>query len=487
MSDSDLAFAPLPALGAKLRGGEVSAVELAKFFLGRLEAYGPRYNCVVNLTREIAFEQAAKADAELKAGHDRGPLHGIPYGAKDLLATKGVPTTWGCALHKHRVIDHDATVVRKLREAGAVLVAKLSMVELAGGMGYRQANASLTGPGRNPWKPSQWSGGSSSGSGSAVSAGLVPFAIGTETWGSITTPSSYCGLTGLRPTYGRVSRAGAMALSWTLDKIGPMAHTAHDCGLVLSAIAGPDPDDPSAADRPCRYPPADAPGRPYKLAVLKGGVDRAQPEVKANFDRALELFKSLGSVTEVELPDLPFGAVASTVLAAEKASAFEEMLESGEVFKLTAPEDRIGGFSSQAVLATDYLRAQRIRAKLCRALDDWLAPFDAVLTVPTGGTAPTADGPFDSRHGHKSMGGPGNACGTPAIVLPTGLTKDGLPTALQLDGRAYSENRLLALAVAYQTATSWHTAQPDLGSSPQRRKDTKVGEQQEAVGPAHNR
>ncbi len=462
MKDVELAFAPLTVLGAKLRSGEVSAVELARLSLDRLEKHGPLYNCVVTITRDLALEQAARADAELKAGRDRGPLHGIPYGLKDLFATKGIPTTWGCAPYRDRIIDRDATVVRRLREAGAVLVAKLSMVEAAGGMGYRQANASLTGPGRNPWKPSRWSGGSSSGSGSAVAAGLVPFAIGTETWGSITTPTSYCGLTGLRPTYGRVSRAGAMALSWSLDKIGPMAHTAHDCGLVLDALAGPDPDDLSASDRPYAYPPADSPGRPYRLAVLKGGAESAQPEVKANFSRALEVFKTLGSVAEVELPDSPYGPVASTILSAECASAFEEMVESGKVFELTAPEDRVGGFAEQAVLATDYLRAQRLRARLCRELDAWLSPYDAVLTIPTADAAPTADGPFGGEYRRKGLDGAGNVCGTPALVLPTGLTADGLPTALQLDGRAYSENRLIALALAFQAATAWHTARPEV-------------------------
>jgi aspartyl-tRNA(Asn)/glutamyl-tRNA(Gln) amidotransferase subunit A len=462
MNDAELAFATIPALSARLRSGEISAVELARFFLDRLERHGSKYNCVVNITRDLAMEQAAKADQERKAGHDRGPLHGIPYGAKDLLATRGIPTTWGCAPYKDRIIDHDATVIRRLREAGAVLLAKLSMVELAGGMGYRQANASLTGPGRNPWRTSQWSGGSSSGSGSAVAAGLVPFAIGTETWGSITTPSSYCGLTGLRPTYGRVSRAGAMALSWTLDKIGPMAHSAHDCALVLSAIAGPDPDDPSATERPFEYPPADQPGRPFKLAVIAQGVERAQDEVRENLQRALEVWKKLGSVEEIELPPGNHGLAASTILAAEMASAFEDMVTSGEVFQLTAPEDRTGGFADQAVLATDYLRAQRIRGKLCREFDSWLAPFDAIITVPTGSAATTAEGPFGSRHRHKSLGGPGNLCGTPAIVVPTGLTKDGLPTALQLDGRAYSENRLVALATAFQNQTAWHTLHPDV-------------------------
>ncbi len=458
----ELAFAPLPVLGARLRGGEVSSVELTRFFLDRLEQYGPKFHCVVTLTRDLALEQASQADADLKAGRDRGPLHGIPYGAKDLLATRGIPTTWGAEPFRNRVIDQDATVITRLRDAGAVLAAKLSMVELAGGMGYRQPNASLTGPGLNPWNPGKWSGGSSSGSGSAVAAGLVPFAIGTETWGSITTPASYCGLTGLRPTYGRVSRAGAMALAWTHDKIGPMTHTAHDCGLVLDAIAGPDPDDPSATDRPYQYPPADEPGRPYRLAVLKDGVKDAQPEVRKNFERALEVFEPLGTIEEVDLPDLPFADVAVTIISAEGAAAFEELVESGAVFELTAPEDRLGGFGDQAILATEYLRALRIRSRLIRELDAFLAPFDAVLTVPTAGAAPPSEGPHGGRFSVLSLGGPGNVCGTPALVLPTGLTDDGLPTALQLDGRAFSENRLLALGLAFQRATAWHEQPPNL-------------------------
>lgn len=461
MSDAGIAFAPLTVLGAKLRSGEISSVELTRFFLDRLERFGSKYNCVATVTRDRALKEAEAADKELKAGRDRGPLHGVPYGAKDLLAARGYPTSWGCAPYKDRVIDRDATVVKKLREAGAVLTAKLSMVELAGGMGYRQANAGLNGPGRNPWKPSRWSGGSSSGSGSAVAAGLVPFAIGTETSGSISTPSSYCGLTGLRPTYGRVSRNGAMALSWTLDKIGPMCHSAHDCGLVLEAIAGFDPEENSTSDRPFQYPPADSPSGRFQFAVLKDGVKNAQPEVRENFERAVAELKKLGDVETVDLPPLPFGLVLSTVLSAEMSSAFEEMLDSGAVFKLTAPEDRIGGFAEQAVLATDYLRAQRLRGRLCREFDAWLAPFDAVLSVPTAAAAPAAEGPFEYQYSNTSMVQPGNVCGTPALILPTGATRDGLPTALQLDGRAYSESRLLAVALAFQNATAWHRAHPE--------------------------
>jgi aspartyl-tRNA(Asn)/glutamyl-tRNA(Gln) amidotransferase subunit A len=460
---SDLAFATLPILGNQLRSGAVTSLDLTRLFLDRLEAHGRAYNCVVTLTRELALEQARQADEELSAGRDRGPLHGIPYGAKDLLATKGIPTTWGAAPFKNRVIDQDATVVRRLREAGAVLVAKLAMVELAGGMGYRQPNASFTGPGLNPWDTKTWSGGSSSGSGAATAAGLVPFAIGTETWGSITTPACYCGITGLRPTYGRVSRAGAMALAWTHDKIGPMARTAHDCGLVLDAIAGPDPDDLSAAERPYRYPPADSPGRNYRLAVIKDGAAHAEPDMFKNFEAALKVMSAWAAVEEIELPDLPFADVAVTIISAECAAAFEEMVDSGDVFELTAPEDRLGGFGDQAMLATEYLRAQRIRTHLCRAWDELLAPYDALLTLPTAGPATPIDASTRGKYRVESAGAPGNVCGTPAIVIPTGLTGTGLPTAMQLDGRAWSENRLIALATAFQDATAWHTLHPRVG------------------------
>jgi aspartyl-tRNA(Asn)/glutamyl-tRNA(Gln) amidotransferase subunit A len=247
--NNDLSYCTIRELGGMLRRREVSAVELTKHFLDRLEKIGPRFNAVVSVTRELALAQAVEAQRKFDGGIDGGALQGIPYGAKDLLATAGIPTSWGAAPLRDQVFDYDATVITKLREAGAVLCAKLAMVEIAGGMGYRQANASFTGPGLTPWSPDSWSGGSSAGSGSAVAAGLVPFAIGSETSGSIMTPSSYCGVTGLRPTYGRVSRHGAMALSWTLDKLGPMAHTADDCGLVLAAIAGRDPADSSSADQ----------------------------------------------------------------------------------------------------------------------------------------------------------------------------------------------------------------------------------------------
>src|SRR5580765_97145 len=262
MPDSDLLYTPVRALAARVKSNKLTSVKLTETCLERLDTLGPKLNAVVTVMRESALAEARTADAEIAKGRYRGPLHGIPYGVKDLLATKGVPTTWGAEPYRNQVFDHDATVVKKLRDAGAVLCAKLAMVELAGGMGYNQADASFTGPGLTPWNTSFWSGGSSSGPGAAVAAGLVAFAIGSETSGSIVTPSSFCGVTGLRPTYGLVSRHGAMALSWTLDKLGPFARSAEDCGVILQAIAGKDGKDPGSAGKNFYYTPQYA--RPLK-------------------------------------------------------------------------------------------------------------------------------------------------------------------------------------------------------------------------------
>src|SRR5262245_40250993 len=232
----DTLYASVADLGKLLRDRKLSSEALTKAYLERLEKLGPKLGAVVTITRDLALDQAKQADKEIKEGKYRGPLHGVPCGGKDRLATKGIPTTWGAEPYKDQVFDHDATVVRKLRDAGAVLVAKLAMVELAGAFGYGTADASFTGPGRTPWNLDYWSGGSSAGSGAAVAAGLVAFAIGSETSGSIITPAAFCGVSGLRPTYGRVSRYGAMALCWSMDKLGPMCRTAEDCGLVLATI-----------------------------------------------------------------------------------------------------------------------------------------------------------------------------------------------------------------------------------------------------------
>src|SRR5438445_3811450 len=373
---ADFAFASVAELGRALRARNVTATDLAELFCDRLEQLGTRYGAVVSVTRGRALTEAAQADKEIRAGKWRGPLHGIPYGVKDLLATKGDETTWGAEPYRDQVFDADATVVTRLRNAGAVLVAKLGMVELAGGMGYNQPNASFTGPGKTPWNPGYWSGGSSSGPGAAVAAGLVPFAIGSETSGSILTPAAYCGVTGLRPTYGLVSRHGAMALAWTMDKLGPLARSAHDCGLVLAAIAGGDPADPSSLERGFRYPVSGGPRRRWRIAVPQGATDGIQAEVAANFTAALDRLRTAGVVVpDGAVPDLPFGVVAGIIIAAEGASAFDDLLESGRVRDLTAPEDRIGGYPALAIPARDYLRAMRVRRLMAQAYDDFLKPF----------------------------------------------------------------------------------------------------------------
>ncbi|MGH7605955.1 MAG: amidase [Gemmatimonadales bacterium] len=464
--NDDLAFASVAELGRLLRARKTSATELAAVFLERLERLGPRFNAVVTVTRERALAEAARADREIRQGQWRGPLHGIPYGVKDLLATKGYPTTWGAEPYRTQRLDEDATVVARLTAAGGVLVAKLAMVELAGGMGYHQANASFTGPGKTPWNTAYWSGGSSSGPGSAVAAGLVPYAIGSETSGSILTPCAYCGVTGLRPTYGLVSRHGAMALAWTMDKLGPMGRTAADCALVLAAIAGPDPKDPSAVARRPEDPPP--PPRRFRVAVPKGADQDIQPEVAANFRAALAaLERHIDVVEDVELPDLPFGAVAGMIIAAEGASAFDDLLRGGRLAQLTAPEDRTGGYPAFGVSAPDYLRALRVRRLLQRALDDFLKRYDVVATPTRTTVASPLDKPFREAWpgvtGGASVIGPTNVVGVPGISVPNGFGVAGLPTGLSFVARAFNESMLVFLASLYQARTDWHTRRPPIG------------------------
>lgn len=458
----DFAFMSIAELGRHWRSGKVTSLKLAEYFLDRLQRFGAQYNAVVTLTADLAREQARRADAELAAGVDRGPLHGIPYGVKDLLSTKGIPTSWGAAPLKDQLIDADATVVVRLREAGAVLCAKLAMVELAGGFGYKQANASFTGPGLNAWDKSCWSGGSSSGSGSAVGAGLVPFAIGTETWGSIMTPAGYCGVAGLRPTYGRVSRHGAMSLSWSMDKIGTLCRTAEDCGLVLKAIAGADPADETCVTRPWCFEP-DRQNRAYRFAVLEIEPGQLQPEVHTNYDKALEILREIGSFETVKLTDLPCSIVAATIISAEMSAAFESFIGSGDVWELSAPEDRWGAHSNLVLPAKDYINALRVRRKIQIEMDRLLSKFDAIVTP----TLNTEAGPINQRFSEWSRGfvcselsAAANVAGLPGLTVPSGFGERGLPTGIELTGRAFNENEIITAAMAYQSRTDWHKRFP---------------------------
>ncbi len=463
----DVAFGSIPELGRLLRARKLSSTDLTELYLERLERFGPRYNCVVTVTPERALAEAATADRELRAGRIRGPLHGIPYGVKDLLAAKGYPTTWGAEPYRSQSFDEDATVVARLGAAGAVLVAKLAMVELAGGMGYSQANASFTGPGKTPWSVEYWSGGSSSGPGSAVAAGLVPFAIGSETSGSILTPAAYCGITGLRPTYGLVSRHGAMALSWTMDKLGPMARSAEDCALVLAAIAGRDPLDASSVPRGFHMPGPEPRARRFRIGVPKGVIDAVQGEVAENFTIALDVLRSVAEIVpDVELPDLPFGVVGGVIIAAEGLSAFDDLVEGNRLKDLTAPEDRTGGYGALAISARDYLRALRVRRLMGRAYDELLKPFDAIATPTRTTVASPLDKAFRDAYpevrGGVSMIGASNVVGVPAISVPNGFGPGGLPTGLSLVARAFDEAKLVRIARAYQARTDWHKRRPEV-------------------------
>ncbi len=460
MIDESTLYLPATELGARIRARRISPVELTEAYLARLENRGPRFGAVVTVTRDLALAQARKAEKELRGGKVRSPLHGVPFGAKDLLATAGIPTTWGAAPYRDQVFDFDATVIRRLQQAGAILIGKLAMVELAGGMGYRYAAASLTGAGRNPWNPERWSGGSSSGSGVAVAAGLVGFAIGTETWGSITTPSSMCGISGIRPTYGRVSRHGAMALSWTMDKIGVMARSVDDCGTVLGVIAGPDPEDPTTLPEPWKYD-SSAPKGKFRLGIVAKAWDKPEPEVPSVFDEALKILGSFSTLEEASLPELPFGATAGTLITAEVASAFEDLIESGRVSELNDPGSRVGGYSSTMVYARDYLRALRFRGKLQRALDQVLSRYDALVAPSLPGVASPLEANLEEVFaGDDPVGGAGNCCGVPAVSVPMGFGAGHLPLGIQFVGRAREENRILAVARAFQARTGWHKERP---------------------------
>jgi len=469
-------FATITELHDRLVAKEFSAVDLARAFLDRLEKLGPRYNALALLLRESAIRKARQVDDQLKRGRIRSALQGVPFGAKDLLSLAGQPTTWGARPYAAQVFDRDATVLKKLDGAGGVLIGKLAMVELAGGGGYRYASASFFGPGLNPWDPSRWSGGSSSGSGAAVAAGLVPYALGSETWGSILTPAAYCGVTGLRPTYGLVSRYGAMALSWTMDKIGPMCRSAEDCGLVLNAIAGRDSKDPGSAGKSFYYAPQFA--RAFKdLRVGFAPVDfeeRAESAARPDFQKALETLRGLGlQMKEASLPEFPYGTVAGLIIDAEGSSVFEPLIESGKVEELADQKQIAGLKTGLEIAAKDYFRAMRIRRLIQHELRKMFVDYDVLVSPSRFGPATKLSEPLDRRRsdrpatkarGLSDLGAAGNLAGLPALSLPCGFA-DGLPIAIQLVGRPLSENTLLAIGREFQRRTDWHRRRSPVGQA----------------------
>jgi len=450
-SIEDLAFEPAVTLGALVRTGKVTSTDLTKMYLDRLKRHGDTLHAVVTLTEERALAEAAEADREIRAGIWRGPLHGVPWGAKDLFAAKGYRTTWGAEPYQNQVFDYDATVVERLRAAGAVLVAKLSMGALA------QGGVWFGGSTRNPWNLERSSSGSSAGPGAATAAGLVGFALGTETRGSIISPSSANGVTGLRPTYGRVSRYGAMALSWTMDKVGPMGRTVEDCVAAFGAIYGPDGRDDTVEDAPFDWNP-DVPLASLRIGYLKNEFesmpdnlpeDRRKGREAQNqvLGAALDVFRGAGARLEpIELSDFPTGAI-GYILSAEAAAAFDDLTRSKGIDQLTSQEANAWPNTfrtSRFIPAVEYIRAQRARTLLMRRFDQLMAQYDVFLS-PTGSA---------------SLGAT-NLTGHPALAMKAGFV-DGMPISLMITGRLYDEATVLAVALAFERATKWHTMHPTL-------------------------
>ncbi|MER3524153.1 MAG: amidase [Ignavibacteria bacterium] len=463
MINDDILFGSIGELSRLVRRGKLSPVTLTHAYLRRIEKIAPKLNAFVTVTADLAVAQAEQAERELRAGLYRGPLHGIPYAAKDIFAVRGYPTTWGARPYATQKFDEDATVIRALRDAGAILLGKTAMSELAGG----PPKASATGACRTPWDITRWSGGSSSGSGAAVAAGLCVFALGTETWGSIMTPSSFCGITGLRPTFGRISRAGAMALSWTMDKVGLMCRTAADCATVFSMLHGRDEADAMTVRAPFKVSLTKAHARAAQLRfgfVREDYARWGEQEVGEAFVSALETFKALGiEAREVTLPEYPYEAVASTIIAAEEASAFEPLVQAGKVSGIIDSDRRGELLGGQLITATDYLRCQRLRTLIIRDVMKVFADVDIILGSSTLSCAPSIDAEMTQIFsGGNTIEAVENLVGLPAISVPCGFTKHRLPIGLKIIGRPFGEADVLHTAHAYQSLTTWHKRRPKL-------------------------
>lgn len=440
-----LAYAPLTQLAELVRRRAVTSVELTTSYLDRLERLDPQLLCVTTLTRERAMTQAHAADAEIAAGRYRGPLHGIPWGAKDLLAVRGYPTTWGTAPYRAQMFETDATVVQRLDAAGAVLIAKLTLGELA------QGDRWYGGMTRNPWKLDQGSSGSSAGPASATAAGAVGFAIGSETLGSISSPSTRCGVTGLRPTFGRVPRTGAMALSWSMDKLGPLARSVEDCALIFAALHGPDGEDQSVHAAPFNWD-GNAPLGRVRVGYVKSAFDAPveRHATKPFDDAALAVLRAMGvELVAVELPAMRYDAM-RIILTAEAGAAFDELTRSGRIRELAQQGANAWPTTfrnARLIPAVDYVNANRMRTLAIREWDSLMQGMDVLV-------APTNSGQLLAT----------NLTGHPALILPNGFRESaGTPVSLTFVGRLFDEETLLRVAHAYQRATLHHLQHPELG------------------------
>jgi len=468
MPAEEIFYLPLSELSKRIETKKLSPVDLTQMFLDRSTKLGPRLNAYAQLTPDLALDQAKAAEKEIQHGHYRGPLHGIPYAAKDLLAVKGVPTTWGAKPFASQIFPYDATVIEHLNRVGAILIGKASMIELAGGMGYRFASASLQGAAANPWDTKCWTCGSSSGSGAIVAAGLAAFAIGSETWGSIICPSAFCGVSGLRPTYGRVSRYGAMALAPSMDKIGPLARSADDCARIFSAIAGHDPKDRSTVpiDKGAfTYSPSlELKARSLRVGWLTNAWKKLDPRVAKVILAAEKVVrKYFPSVRSATLPDGPFEDAASLIISAESAASFQTLIRSGRVSELADPLGQIAGYVNEQYSAADYLRAQSIRELLQKKMEALFDTFDVLVAASQPIPATPLETNLETDLAFPDpLGAIGNLCGLPALSVPCGFTENNLPVGLQFVGRAGDDFAVIQAARTFQLHTEWHRKHPKI-------------------------
>lgn len=440
---NELAFYSVLQLASLIKHKKISSVELTRYFIDRIKKYGDTLECVITITEEIALQQAAQADAEIAAGKYRGPLHGIPYGLKDLFAVKGTRTTWGAAPYKEQMIDEDAHVYTKLKDAGAVLVAKFTLGALAMGDWWYGGRT------RNPWNLNYGSSGSSAGSASATAAGLVPFAIGTETYGSIISPSHTCGATGLRPTFGSIGRGGAMTLSWSLDKVGPICRSAEDAAVVFYHLKGKDAADPASVDMPFNYT-GKAEWQNLRIGYAKNYFDRIR-DTTANEYKVLNALKAMGvQLIPLSFPDSSIYSfdMMGIVIGSESAAAFDAFTRSGLDDQMTRQNRSDWPNSFRAwrfIPAVEYINANRHRYLMMRAMDQFFKQVDVLITPTFSGNQMAIT----------------NLTGHPALCFPTGVGRSNLPTSITLLGRLFDEATLLAVGKAIQEATGWHNKHPE--------------------------
>jgi aspartyl-tRNA(Asn)/glutamyl-tRNA(Gln) amidotransferase subunit A len=476
----DILYLSVRELGERIGARKISPVELAESYLERSERIGPKLNAYATITRDFALEQAHAAETEIAAGNYRGPLHGIPYALKDLVAVKGYPTTWGARPFANQRFDYNATIVERLNRAGGVLIGKAAMIELAGGLGYSSAYASLTGPARNPWNTDRWTCGSSSGSGAVVSAALATWAVGSDTRGSTICPGAWCGISAMRPSFGRVSRHGAMAIAWSMEKLCPLARTADDCGLILSVIAGYDPKDIDSLASHFLYPaPQREPKMPLRIGRLTNAWNRLEPGLDDAVNAALKVMEQNGArVSNVAIPDGPYEQVAELTIQMEAVSAFQDLIESGRCFELEDPLGKINGYAGLQFSTQDYLQVQRVRTFLEERVDRLFDDYDVLATAGESSAASTIKEVDDQsrrpqpgrsapRRSHyqideRAPDGISSLCGLPALTVPCGFSKDNLPFGIQFIARARNDHAVIAAARLYQSHTDWQTKRPPI-------------------------